>query len=78
MKAMVVARYGPPENLELRTLSDPEPRPGDVLIRVRAVGVNFADLLQRMGIYPGVPKAPFIPGFEVAGTVERVAAPNGG
>ena len=78
MKAMVVARYGPPEILELRTLSDPEPRPGDVLIRVRAVGVNFADLLQRMGIYPGVPKAPFIPGFEVAGTVERVAAPNGG
>ena len=43
-----------------------------MLIRVKAVGVNFADLMQRMGIYPGVPKPPFVPGFEVAGVVEKV------
>jgi NADPH:quinone reductase-like Zn-dependent oxidoreductase len=42
-----------------------------VLIRVKTIGVNFADLLQRMGLYPGAPKPPFIPGLEVAGVVEK-------
>ena len=52
---------------------DPQPKPGEVLIRVKAVGVNFADLLQRMGVYPGTPKPPFVPGIEIAGVVEKVA-----
>jgi NADPH:quinone reductase-like Zn-dependent oxidoreductase len=51
---------------------DPQPKAGEVLIRVKAIGVNFADLLQRMGIYPGTPKPPFIPGLEIAGVVEKV------
>ncbi len=72
MRAAVVRKYGPPENFELRDWPDPVPKSGECLIRVRAVGINFADLLQRMGIYPGTPKPPFIPGFEVAGTVEQV------
>jgi NADPH:quinone reductase-like Zn-dependent oxidoreductase len=71
MKAAVVRKYGPPENFELRDWPEPAPKPGECLVRVRAVGVNFADLMQRMGVYPGTPKAPFIPGFEVAGTVEQ-------
>ena len=75
MRAMVVRKYGPPENFELREWPEPAAKPGECLVRVRAVGINFADLLQRMGLYPGTPKAPFIPGFEVAGTVER--APEG-
>jgi NADPH:quinone reductase-like Zn-dependent oxidoreductase len=74
MRAIVVRRYGPPENLELRDMPAPVAAPGDALIRVRAIGINFADLLQRMGIYPGTPKPPFIPGLEVAGVVEHVAA----
>jgi NADPH:quinone reductase-like Zn-dependent oxidoreductase len=73
MRAMVVRRYGPPEVLESRDLPDPQPKPGEVLIRVKAIGVNFADLLQRMGIYPGTPKPPFVPGFEIAGVVEKIA-----
>lgn len=73
MRAMVVRRYGPPEVFESQEVPDPQPKAGEVLIRVKAIGVNFADLLQRMGIYPGVPKPPFIPGFEVAGVVEKVA-----
>ena len=73
MRAMVVRRYGPPEVFESQEVPDPQPKAGEVLIRVKAVGVNFADLLQRMGIYPGVPKPPFIPGFEIAGVVEKVA-----
>jgi synaptic vesicle membrane protein VAT-1 len=75
MRAMVVRRYGPPENFELREWPDPAVKQGECLIRVRAVGINFADLMQRMGVYPGTPKPPFIPGFEVAGTVE--SAPLG-
>jgi synaptic vesicle membrane protein VAT-1 len=71
MRAMVVKRYGPPEVLEPQEIPDPQAKPGEVLIRVRAVGVNFADLLQRMGIYPGTPKPPFVPGIEVAGVVEK-------
>lgn len=73
MRAMVVRRYGPPEVFEARQVADPQPKPGEVLIRVKAVGVNFADLLQRMGVYPGTPKPPFVPGLEVAGVVEKVA-----
>jgi synaptic vesicle membrane protein VAT-1 len=73
MRAMVVRRYGPPEVFEARDMPDPQPKSGEVLIRVKAIGINFADLLQRMGIYPGTPKPPFVPGHEVAGVVEKVA-----
>src|SRR5580693_5311366 len=73
MRAMVVRRYGPPEVFESKEVPDPQPKAGEVLIRVKAVGVNFADLLQRMGVYPGTPKPPFVPGLEVAGVVERIA-----
>jgi synaptic vesicle membrane protein VAT-1 len=73
MRAMVVRRYGPPEVFESRELPDPQPKAGETLIRVKAVGVNFADLLQRMGIYPGTPKPPFVPGLEISGVVEKTA-----
>ncbi|MGH9744609.1 MAG: zinc-binding dehydrogenase [Candidatus Acidiferrales bacterium] len=73
MRAMVVRRYGPPEVFESQEVPDPQPKAGEVLIRVKAVGINFADLLQRMGIYPGTPKPPFVPGIEIAGVVEKVA-----
>jgi NADPH:quinone reductase-like Zn-dependent oxidoreductase len=73
MRAMVVRRYGPPEVFEAQDVPDPQPKPGEVVIRVKAVGVNFADLLQRMGVYPGTPKPPFVPGLEIAGVVEKVA-----
>jgi NADPH:quinone reductase-like Zn-dependent oxidoreductase len=76
MRAMVVGRYGPPEVLEQRELADPQPAPGQALIRVRAVGINFADLYQRMGLYPGTPRPPFIPGMEVAGEIESIAPPQ--
>ncbi len=72
MRAMVVRRYGPPEVFELREVPDPQPAPGQVLVRVKTVGINFADMFQRMGLYPGTLKPPFIPGLEVAGVVESV------
>ncbi|MGH9772661.1 MAG: synaptic vesicle VAT-1 family membrane protein [Candidatus Acidiferrales bacterium] len=73
MRALVVRRYGPPDVLGVQQVPDPQPKPGEALIRAKAIGVNFADLLQRMGLYPDAPKPPFIPGIEVAGVVEKVA-----
>jgi len=73
MRAMVVKRYGSPKVLEAQETPDPQPKSGQILIRVKAIGVNFADLLQRMGIYPGTPRPPFVPGLEVAGVVEKVS-----
>jgi NADPH:quinone reductase len=75
MQAVVVTRYGGPEVLELRDVPDPDPRDGAVLVEVEAAGVNFRDIYEREGAYPGEP--PFIAGAEGAGTVaatgERVA-----
>ncbi|HKV03998.1 MAG TPA: zinc-binding dehydrogenase [Candidatus Acidoferrales bacterium] len=76
MRALVIRRYGPPEVFEMQQKPEPQPKPGEVLIRVRAIGINFADLLQRMGLYPGAPKPPFVPGLEIAGVVEK-AVPGG-
>jgi NADPH2:quinone reductase len=72
MKAIVITRPGGPEVLEVRDIPQPEPREREVLVRIRAAGLNRADLLQRMGRYPAPPGAPtHIPGLELAGRVER-------
>jgi len=78
MRTIVVERYGPPEVLEVRESPEPTPKSGEALVRVHAVGVGFADLMQRMGIYPGTPKPPFVPGLEVAGVVERASSRSPG
>jgi synaptic vesicle membrane protein VAT-1 len=72
MRAAVIRRYGPPEVFDVQERPNPQPEAGEVLIRVKAIGVNFADILQRMGVYPRTPKPPFVPGLEVAGVVEKV------
>lgn len=72
MRAWQLSRYGGPEVLRLCTLPDPHPAPGEVVIRVRAIGLNFADCMARQGVYPNVPKPPFVPGMEVAGEVVAV------
>ena len=74
MQRVIVTRYGPPEVLQLEEAETPEPDNGEVLVRVARAGINFADLLARMGLYPGVPKPPFVPGYEVAGTVASVGS----
>src|SRR3954462_3487036 len=50
-----ITRRGGPEVLEVREGPDPQPKPGEVRIRVRAAGVNFSDLMARMGVYPDAP-----------------------
>lgn len=61
--------HGPADVLIAGTAPDPEPGPRDILVRVLAAGVNFADIQRRRGGYPDAPTPPYIPGFEVAGTV---------
>lgn len=70
---VAVTRHGPPEVLEARTVPDPEPGPGEVRVRIEAIGVNFADVMIRMGLYPDAAKPPVVPGFEAAGVVDKVA-----
>src|SRR5919198_2259231 len=70
MRAVVITRYGPPEVLEVRELPDPPVGPGEVRIAVKAAGINFADTMARIGMYPDAPKIPCVVGYEVAGEVE--------
>jgi putative PIG3 family NAD(P)H quinone oxidoreductase len=74
VRAVVAARPGGPEVLEIRELPDPVPAPDELLIRVRASAVNRADLMQRQGHYPPPPGASAVLGLEAAGTVEAVGA----
>jgi putative PIG3 family NAD(P)H quinone oxidoreductase len=69
MKAIVLASYGGPEVLTLREVPDPEPGPEEVVVEIASAGVNRADLLQRMGLYPGPAMAHEVPGMELAGRV---------
>ena len=72
MRAALVEKYGGPERLILKEWPDPHPAEDQVLIRTRFIGLNFADLMQRAGVYPRTPKPPFIPGLELAGEVAAV------
>ena len=73
MKAVVISSPGGPEVLELREVATPQPAADQVLVRVRAAGVNRADLLQRAGHYPPPPGSPLdIPGLEFAGEVAEL------
>lgn len=72
MKAVVCSEYGSLENLEWREIDDPEPGEGEVLVDVRAAGVNFPDLLLVRGQYQARPDTPFVPGGEAAGVVAAV------
>jgi NADPH2:quinone reductase len=69
MQVIEVAENGGPEALRLVEKPTPWPAAGQVLIEVKAAGINFADMLARQGVYPPAPKPPFVPGFEVAGIV---------
>jgi NADPH:quinone reductase-like Zn-dependent oxidoreductase len=73
MRSLVITEHGPPEVLRVQERPDPEPGPGEVLVRVRAAGINFADLLARAGLYPDAPKPPCVVGYEFAGELETAA-----
>ena len=68
MRAVVITKHGPPEVLQVQERPDPQARDGQVLIDVKAAGINFADTMARVGLYPDAPKPPCVVGYEVAGT----------
>jgi NADPH:quinone reductase-like Zn-dependent oxidoreductase len=72
MKQVFIIGHGGPEKLQLRESPDPRPAGGEIRIRVKASGVNFADILARQGLYPDAPKPPCLVGYEVSGTVDAV------
>ena len=72
MRQIWISKAGPPETLVLKEAPDPNPRAGEARIRVEASGINFADVMGRMGLYPDLPKIPVVPGYEVAGRVDAV------
>jgi NADPH:quinone reductase-like Zn-dependent oxidoreductase len=69
MRAVVITKHGGPAVLKVQERPDPELDEGEVRIAVAAAGINFADVMARMGLYPDAPKPPCVVGYEVAGTV---------
>ncbi len=72
MEAVLLWRFGDPDVLACEQVDPPVVAPGRLIVRVRAAGVNFADVLVRSGSYPQLPSLPLIPGLELAGVVEEV------
>jgi NADPH:quinone reductase-like Zn-dependent oxidoreductase len=72
MQTVVITKHGGPGVLEVQERPDPGIGPGQVRIDVAAAGINFADVMARMGLYPDAPKPPCVVGYEVAGTVAEV------
>src|SRR5829696_7447116 len=74
MRQIIFSRYGPPEVLAMREIAAASPSDGEIRIAVHAAGVNFADVLARLGLYPDAPKPPLVVGYEVAGIIDSTAA----
>ena len=74
MRAIVIPKHGPPSVFVERDVPERRIAPRDLRIRVEAAGVNFADLMGRVGLYPDAPPMPYAPGYEVGGVVEEVGA----
>src|SRR5579884_766937 len=72
MKAVLCKAYGPPESLAIEDIESPKPGTGQVVISVKACGVNFPDTLIIQGKYQVKPPLPFSPGSEIAGIVKEL------
>lgn len=74
MRQIWIGKAGGPESLIVKEAPDPAPKAGEIRVRVEASGVNFADILGRMGIYPDCPPVPVVVGYEVGGRVDALGA----
>lgn len=72
MKAARVNGFGGVDQLEIAELPEPIPEKHEVVVEVKACGLNYADVMQREGLYPGGPKPPYIAGLEAAGVVRSL------
>jgi len=74
MRQIWITKAGPPEVLQVKEIADPSPGNGELRIRVEATGVNFADIMGRMGLYPDLPPIPVVVGYEVGGSVDAIGS----
>lgn len=74
MQQIWISKAGAPSVLEVRETTTPEPGPDEVRLAVRAAGINFADIMARMGIYPDAPPLPCVVGYEASGVVEAIGS----
>jgi NADPH:quinone reductase-like Zn-dependent oxidoreductase len=74
MRQIWITKAGSPDVLQVREAADPQAKAGEVRVQVRASGINFADLMARVGLYPDAPKLPCVVGYEVSGVVDQVGA----
>ena len=74
MRQIVTTRNGGTEVLQVQESPDPQAGEREVLVAVKAAGLNFADILARQGLYPDGPKKPCVMGYEVSGIIESVGA----
>ena len=72
MKRVWITGRGEPDVLQPREEPDPIPAAGELRVRVAYAGVNFAEVMARLGLYPDAPPLPFVPGYEVSGTVDAL------
>ena len=72
MKALIVSERGGPEVLKIERIDAPSPSSGEVLVKVEAAGVNFADTMQHRGTYPLKLETPYVAGMEAVGTIVDV------
>jgi NADPH:quinone reductase-like Zn-dependent oxidoreductase len=72
MRQVYITKAGGPEVLQVRESPDPTPKAGEIRVRVAYAGVNYADIMARLGIYPDAPPIPCVVGYEVSGTVDQV------
>ena len=72
MRQVWITKAGSPEVLVVKEATDPVAGPGEVRVRVRAAGINFADLMARVGLYPDAPKLPCVVGYEVSGVIDQL------
>ena len=74
MKALWITKHGGPDVLSVRESADPSPEPKSVRVRVRAAGLNFAEVMARKGLYPDAPKPPCVVGYEGSGVIDAVGS----
>jgi NADPH:quinone reductase-like Zn-dependent oxidoreductase len=72
MKGIWITKHGGPGVLQVRETPDPSPKAGEVRVRAKACGLNFAEVTARQGLYPDAPKPPCIVGYEGAGVIDAV------
>jgi NADPH2:quinone reductase len=71
-KRVIVTHYGGPDALQLIEEECPEPKPGEVRVRVLAAGVALPDVMARQGVHPETPAVPYTPGWDLVGEIERL------